>query len=500
MTRTYLISGNPGEEVKFVDWFRTDCNWTPTANEVECRQMPGDSPGDYQKILFLTDLQAADAELGSMRSSFQLSHPWPQLKLENSFNPPTGLTVLYEAIIHLPFEIDHRTQDYSVNLSHHLDVSRRIIQIPAREIPPDERLNLVLSIKSARRLPVLDTLARDNQNKLVGTAVVVVAHLLDDFPPLAEAMIKAGVEADDLYIIGIPYSSQATVVQTLRSLGFGHLHVPSEYPFEGEIVSAIRWVNECLLSAQDKGLSFRWLVIEDGGYIVPAVHKLTSEFTAEQLAELRSRCLGGVEQTRNGIWAYQREVAWYDREIPVCSVADSTLKSELESIWIGEAVARNVKDLLKQTGLDFKSGDPALVIGGGGATGRRIASALATADWDVSVLDKKVVSRCIARADKRIKVLRSITYEEAVKNKRLIVGATGKDDILGFKEFRAMHPGTVVVNASSKRKEIKWADLKKFEKPQQRGPSLVYHMDDRYTDGHPIYILAGVPRFCVSSG
>jgi hypothetical protein len=67
------------------------------------------------------------------------------------------------------------------------------------------------------------------------------------------------------------------------------------------------------------------LIIEDGGYLVPEIHRFDS---------IPPFVIGAVEQTARGVWNDET----VDLKIPVLTVAFSEFKKELEAPEVGNAV------------------------------------------------------------------------------------------------------------------------------------------------------------------
>lgn len=431
-----------------------------------------------------------------VKSRFGLLQPMPKLCLEIHGSSPSGLRTSYEALVALPFVVDPRQWDLRVSVktdgcpaepSWHRTEDGQGVALDPIDLGQVGQLSFVIEVVSARPVPVLPELGRKYRGAFDGVTLLIVPHLLGDFPHFAEALLLAGVEPARTRIVGIPYSSRPDVAQSLREMGFANTHSPTAEEFPGEIEQAIRWVDGLRRADEAEQRPFRWLIIEDGGYVMPALHVGAGTNDGGERRALRTACIGGVEQTRNGIWAYRDNVPWWEREIPLLSVADARLKLELESKWIGEAVVHNLLSLAEKTGYQRKAGDEALVVGGGGATGRRVARALHDHGFTVKVHDTSAVSRRLAVAD-ALTVSNSLT--EGIHNARLIVGCTGLPGVIGREEIAALRDGAIIASASSKRREIDWEVLEQLERPQRVGPSLKYYVPDRSGRGREFFVLA----------
>lgn len=486
LARTYTLIGVAGEEITIEDFLLVP----------EAKVQNKDSgliinerslPTVQAKML---NFQGGEKEVLSITASFSLASTIPVLTIKNRvFNTLLDLPTSYSCEIHIPFDISGWQVITSFRPSYpevSISTSNRQIRIPAFTLTTsDHHFEFTISIRSTRPLPVLDALSTRYSEHFNGIHVVSVLHLLGDFPYFAKSLVRAGATQGRIYIVGIPYSSKTDVVQLLKEDGFLEVHIPQEYPFEKEINKALSWILSEYKMSKERANPFKWMIIEDGGYIVPALHSIASSDPI--WGEIIDCCLGAVEQTRNGIWSYQDQVEWFSRRIPVCSVAEAQLKLDLESGWIGQAVYNNIMQLLGHADFFPKEGDKALVIGMG-ATGRPIAKVLGQNGWDVKGYDKSSVARAIARHE-GISIINGTSPKELLKDVRLVIGATGKENVLGAEYIAEMRDGTVIVNASSKRREVDWNALTVVE-PQQIGSAMVYDFPDRYGKGRQIYVLA----------
>lgn len=471
--------------VAFQDWLPGNC--TANINHPGTDLQMVQEAGGHQRLLIEVEGQGtAEVLVATATGHFPLKARHPNIQLDHElWLSCEGLPTSYEADFELTFAMDPHNWRVSVNYDpdvpnwpgHHPSTDQRHILVPRRDLASSNpKFKIGISVDSVSSLPVLEQLGRGYSPRLAGLTILVVPHLLSDFPHFAQSLVKAGASVDDIYIIGIPYSARPDVIQQVQSMGFPEVHVPNEYSeMHAEIDSALAWLRTKHLAKQADGRPFRWVVIEDGGYIVPALHVGNAVETYQSLADLRECCLGAVEQTRNGIWMYQDKVEPGQRTIPVISVAESRIKLELESRWIGETVCNNVLDLIDRTQPRARVHGQAALVVGAGATGCQIAERLQN-NFQVEVFDTSPLARAIARARRLSVVDPSATLSQAVRDRSLIVAATGRENVIGIDQVRNMNDGTFVVNASSKRMEINWGDLNALDAPQQMGPSKVYYL------------------------
>lgn len=498
LLRKYSVIGDASKDINIQDLIPNatticKCGGKSESDGVYCKT------SSFKILIKISDYTGGEEEeILSINAVFPLKEAIPNISLNQIIaNTSINLPLKYSCCIIFPFVLDNSVWHYETvtsKIDHvfNLDQTHRKLELQSFDIPQneDDDFTYTVKISSARPLPLLYSLGNQYSKKNIfqDIHIVLIPHLLDDFPYFADTLIKAGVKKENIYIVGIPYSTQEHVVQKLKGMGLQHVYDPPSYPFNDYIDALLNWINDKYLELKKQSRPFKWLIIEDGGYIVPAIHKKNpSDGTWD---DIRKCCLGAVEQTRNGIWAYQDQIPWYERKIPVCSVADARIKLELESRWIGKAIYKNISDFLPKCTLLPKTGDKALVLGLG-STGRQIAKAFNNNGWDVTGYDKSATARAIARGD-NISVLSppSVSPWELVKGKRLVIGATGKDNAIDANYINAMDNGTVIINASSKRKEIDWSAFAPIDAPQQIGPGYFYYFPDRYGNSRQIVVLA----------
>lgn len=256
--------------------------------------------------------------------------------------------------------------------------------------------------------------------------ILSIFHLLRDSLYFFEALTKMGARSEDIYIIGIPYSSREENVEELKRRG--HTVINPEFPIEQSVSQAIEIVcKQC--EKKNKSL----LIIEDGGYIVPQIH---------QLNEIPSFVIGAVEQTARGVWNDMS----VDLKIPVLTVAFSEFKRELEAPEIGKAVVFNIERLLSER--TFVRGKKVGVIGFG-TIGRSVARYLRDSRAIVKVSEIDTRKAIIAQ-------LEGFEHKDSVsvvKECDIVIGTTGRTS-LGTNEILAAKNNSVFVSASSKQIEI----------------------------------------------
>lgn len=170
-------------------------------------------------------------------------------------------------------------------------------------------------------------------------------------------------------------------------------------------------------------------------------------------------------------------------EIPILTIASSELKRVLEAPEVGNAVVRNVQELLSQRG-DFIRGRNVSLIGYG-TIGSEIAKALRNNGAVVAVADINPINLIVARFDS----LYTDSSMNLVARSNIIIGATGrcsigKEAILKISES---DKDVVLVNASSKRMEI---DVDALEDLKETKTATEIGTEYQMPEGNKILLLA----------
>jgi adenosylhomocysteinase len=182
------------------------------------------------------------------------------------------------------------------------------------------------------------------------------------------------------------------------------------------------------------------IVVEDGGYVVPLVHRV---FEGDI-----DRFQGAVEQTTKGI---TEDLRAGPTKFPLLSVAGAKVKREKESPQIAIAVWDNVRRLLSWSHHDLTK--PKVLVIGYGSIGMNLAVHLRTAyGATVKVFDQDEAKRQEAAKD-------GFTVDADIKkliereHGLIVIGATGQTSI-GEEEILTFEHDSVLVSASSDQREI----------------------------------------------
>jgi S-adenosylhomocysteine hydrolase len=337
--------------------------------------------------------------------------------------------------------------------------------IRPRRIPPKQRVSVRIGVHAGGKPDLKLLLALGDEYRIKApfrdTVVIFIQHLLNDFEALLFAFRQSGLKAENTFIIGIPYSTKQLVVDHLQAQ-YENVYTPGQYPnpFLGEVrVALAKAYNVCTQR------SANFLVVEDGGYIADLLRndpdgRLWSE-----------RCLGIVEQTRNGIKVTQE---WSETQSPravdisVVNVAETALKRDDEAPLIGRAVVFNIRNLLKCYEHQDLPGISALLVGCGDI-GSEIGKELIADGVNLTVVDNRARDQ-IRSFPEGASYAPLETLADLVAGKALIVGATGqgmrvpradsRPPFLGSAVFSRMDGNVVLVNASSKMCEYDWDALR----------------------------------------
>ncbi|MCL4477406.1 MAG: hypothetical protein M1508_14490 [Nitrospirae bacterium] len=361
------------------------------------------------------------------------------------------------------------------------------LKIPNIPVDKNNDANLrILILSTIEYLPTLLQFSTPPSALFSKCIIIFVQHLLSDFLHLIKAFEKNGANKDAVLIVGIPYSTKSKTVEALRILEYPNIETPSDYespPFDDFVRKTIE---KALFMSEATGNKI--LVIEDGGYVVPLLHR-----------EYINRCqsfIGAVEQTANGIWRDRDlETNGIHLKIPVMNVAESKLKDTLESPLIGDAVFKSIQDVLGKRGIGVRGKEVAL--NGYGRTGSHIAKTFTHAGAHVTVYDKDPIKRNAARSEgfAIAEDLRDIVSGNA----KIIVGATGqKNPWLSTDEILKLGHNVYFASASSKRLEINHQELKKLTKKKTHltGVGAKYELLTNnivilLADGYPINFFEG---------
>jgi len=315
-------------------------------------------------------------------------------------------------------------------------------------VPADDKLGLRFTGSVFRYTPMLRYYARDPklraERPFAGKRVLIILHFLRDLVPFVEAATILGLEPSRtmFFYKEYPYPQRRALAEWLRDKGFG--------------VLPCRGVEQYLsqLSRRRPEEIGQILVIEDGGYIVPALHRL--------FPSLLPFTCGAVEQTTRGICNLEewvREEPSHRPAITVLSVAGSRLKADFEPPYIAEAVVRNLLRMLPNVRLRSKH----VGLLGFGTIGCKLAEQLVKANAIVTVYDP--LSERVLQAQE-MGLNTADSPREAASGKQFVFGATTSQSI-DSDVISGLSHGTYVVSASSEQYEVDVEHLLRLGRAQR---------------------------------
>ncbi|MBN1840726.1 MAG: hypothetical protein JW883_00380 [Deltaproteobacteria bacterium] len=333
-----------------------------------------------------------------------------------------------------------RLRDYNVTEEGHLIVTRQ-------HLGPNSNMDIRISARIPRiELPVVDDIARRYEGSFNGQYVVLaILHLLRDSLAFFERLLTMGAQKENIFVLGIPYSSKSEVIDHLLHDGYQVTVAPRVHYFS-EFGNFVREILQKALH-QCKTTERELLIIEDGGYAAPLFHT-DAAFSGDL-----DLCAGAVEQTANGIWADQELEKAGKLAFPIMNVAESNIKKEQESPLVGQAIIQNINALLAGYGEGLTS----MKVGqlGFGSVGQPLARQIQQDGVDLTIYDLDENRREEARREGFAVV---DTAGELFPRKTLIIGCTGKE-VVGLNELRQLDRSVFFVNASSKLRELKYQEF-----------------------------------------
>ena len=297
--------------------------------------------------------------------------------------------------------------------------------------------NRTLDVKEiSRQMTVLHYISSKLKIKpFEGKRFIIILHFLKDIIPFLKCCEKCGLDPSEtlLFYKEYLYPHRDLIKNYLESQNYERIH-------------SLDSIDEVLREVQDiwQKNEKPILIIEDGGYVVPRVHT--------RFKTIGKKVIGAVEQTTKG----EKEDRNIEKEkklhFPVLSLASSRFKASYEPPHIAREVVHSIQGLIRR---DLSS-RPVLLIGYG-RIGSEIARELKPL-MDVTVTDEDEIALAGA-ASHGFPIVKSV--EEAVKNKFLVIGATGAIEKrpIGRSELLAMGNETYLVSASSDQVEIELEDL-----------------------------------------
>lgn len=288
---------------------------------------------------------------------------------------------------------DHNRTTSKKTLEHHL------IQLSKGDRTP----------KPLTELPLLDRFAHI-RNLPLKEDVLVIAHthiLGSAYPLFRHLAAVAGYQ--NIFLMDKPYSTIPAVADKVVEMGAELTRVSMKkglsYEFAVQDSIKVLW-DKVLLHLKKVAIS-RIVIIDDGADILANI----------PWKDLEGIDVIGVEQTTRGVVRLREGYGIYP---PVINVAGSALKKEIESTFIAQGIAQEVKVLTK------KVGKKSIGVVGTGNIGKQIIAELEKSKVEVNYYD---FSNFNAMGSSRKGKVTSVS--EIVEKNDIIVGATGKDFLRG---------------------------------------------------------------------
>ena len=274
---------------------------------------------------------------------------------------------------------------------------------------------------------------------LSGHTLFIIQHVLDDLYHLIESFIALGCSADDICVIGIPYSSRSDAGEQIRTLGC-QVELPQVFPFDGCVFLHLLQTLE-----KSKKNNKPLIILEDGGYAVPLISQLSSIGRVDT-----TKIKGAVEQTSRGGWIDEQIARAGQLSFPVISIPYAMTKKRMEPPYIAEAIHRNLLSLLNV--IDPVAGAGGIkILGmyGFGSIGDKVARYFGNQGSVIYVSDPMPERSYDALVRARFGRLTPARLEKC----DLILGATGATSI-GLEVFERIKNGAILGSTSSRQIEI----------------------------------------------
>lgn len=316
--------------------------------------------------------------------------------------------------------------------------------------------------------------------------MVLILHHLPDLVPFIKGLKDLGAKEKNITLLVKPYPyGEKSQVGGYLSYHYPEVQIdylPSLPPSDFHMAR--------VLGSDEGG---KLIIIEDGGYLVPYLHK--------RVANYETFCQGAVEQTTKGI---RNDKALDNLKIPVVDVAKSDFKDKHEAPLVGKSIVYNISRILEPRGLHFP-GKTAGVIGFG-AIGKAVASELRdTLNMVVQVAD---VKRGLVLEAKNLGFKAFDRVEDAIRGAFLVVGTTGgtRNDnrvcpTVSKRELGFLSNGAILVSASSDQIEFDIQELEVIASRKNRiygvGTEFFVQRASRVDscllvgDGYPINFFRG---------
>jgi S-adenosylhomocysteine hydrolase len=290
------------------------------------------------------------------------------------------------------------------------------------------------------KLEVLDRitdliLAQQNLPNMNEIIFVGVQHILETTVTLFDALIKLGIQPQNMYFTGKSYSSSAAIEQAIYSRQINliaNVEQNNFGEFQKTFALQIKKLWDTVIKDLEQKDIKRIIILDDGGRCLAATPNLL-------------KCkysIVGIEQTRGGLY----NLAIDRLPCAVIEVASSAVKKHVEPPLIAEAVLGKLKNYLK----DYENPSQ-LVFGvvGNGSIGEAVINYLLRNNHNVVVWDEDANSFVVHK-----KIFRVSSIELLIANSNVIIGCTGRDITSGVDTLKIADRNKCFISCSSEDKEF----------------------------------------------
>lgn len=268
---------------------------------------------------------------------------------------------------------------------------------------------------------------------LHGVGILLTIHHMRDFLVLVDSLLALGVEPAHMTVIDKEYP-------------YAHTHRVDAHLVQRHGITVWRY-RDLLAGIEDhvsrvSATGKRSVVMDDGGYVLPAVLRERPEMTRH--------FIGLVEQTTSGI----RKLDGLRLPIPLFNVAESEMKGLIESYGIADASIRNTLRLLPDEKFE---GQAALVLGFG-RIGSEVARVLRARRMRVAVYDADI-TRLVGAHEEGFLTGRSLNDLVSAHQPKLVVGCAGRGSF-GLDQAKRLPRRAFLVSTTSRDYEFALEELR----------------------------------------
>lgn len=279
--------------------------------------------------------------------------------------------------------------------------------------------------KPLSTLPLLDWIAGSlGSERLSDCAIIAHSHILPTSVSLFRHLGHL-VNPGNIFVLDKPYSSIRESLNELTQTGIEVIPVVAEQgvPYELSLRKAIDYMWGRVVEVQKRGGFKKLIIIDDGADVLLSIP--WSNLTEIQIV--------GVEQTQRGITRIEN---FSGKLPPVVSVATSSIKKNIESVFIGRAIVNKLNALRV-----FKNVNSIGVLGLG-SIGLSIVDSLKLSGKIVYTYDSRV------HTESNVAPTTHYSVDSLMEDADIVIGATGEDSFRGVM-LEKVTGHKILVSASS---------------------------------------------------